>query len=66
MGNSDHGATYMRVGRDDGEFRPWHYIYVYSIALWDVQSRLSCASSSPGLKSWCSHFEISGEGCARL
>jgi len=31
MGNSDHGTTYMRVGRDDGELRPWHYIYVYSI-----------------------------------
>ena len=22
----------MRVGGDDGELRPWHYIYVYSIA----------------------------------
>ena len=21
----------VRVGRDDGELRPWHYIYVYSI-----------------------------------
>ena len=31
MGNSDHGTTYMRVGGDDGEFRPLHYIYVYSI-----------------------------------
>jgi len=31
MGNSDHGITYMRVGGDDGELRPWHYIYVYSI-----------------------------------
>ena len=31
MGNSDHGTTYMRVGGDDGELRPWHYIYVYSI-----------------------------------
>jgi len=27
MGNSDHGTTYMRVGGDDGELRPWHYIY---------------------------------------
>jgi len=27
MGNSDHGATYMRVGGDDVELRPWHYIY---------------------------------------
>jgi len=26
-GNSDHGTTYMRVGGDDGELRPWHYIY---------------------------------------
>ena len=25
MGNSDHGATYMRVGGDGGELRPWHY-----------------------------------------
>ena len=32
MGNSDHGATYMTVGGHDGELRPWHYIYVYSIA----------------------------------
>ena len=31
MGNSDHGTTYMREGGDDGELRPWHYIYVYSI-----------------------------------
>ena len=31
MGNSDHGSTYMRVGGDDGELRPWHYAYVYSI-----------------------------------
>jgi len=31
MGNSDHGTTYMRVGGDNGELRPWHYIYVYSI-----------------------------------
>ena len=27
MGNSDHGTTYMRVGGDEGELRPWHYIY---------------------------------------
>ena len=31
MGNSDHGTTYMRVGGGDGELRPWHCIYVYSI-----------------------------------
>ena len=31
MENSDHGTTYMRAGGDDGELRPWHYIYVYSI-----------------------------------
>jgi len=31
MGNSDHGTTYMRVGGDDGELRPWHDVYVYSI-----------------------------------
>jgi len=28
MGNSDHGTTYMRIIGDDGELRPWHYIYV--------------------------------------
>ena len=33
MGNSDHDTTYMRLGGDDGELRPWHYIYVYSITL---------------------------------
>ena len=27
MGNSDHGTSYMRVGGDDGELRPWHFIY---------------------------------------
>ena len=27
MGNSDHGTAYMRVGGDDGELRPWHFIY---------------------------------------
>ena len=26
MGNSDYGTTYVRVGGDDGELRPWHYI----------------------------------------
>ena len=31
MGNSDHGTTYMRVGGDDGELLPGHYIPVYSI-----------------------------------
>jgi len=31
MGNSDDGNAYMRVGRDDGELRAWHYIYVHSI-----------------------------------
>ena len=31
MGNSDHGTTCMRVGGDDGELRPWHYIFAYSI-----------------------------------
>jgi len=30
MGNSDRGTTYMRVGKDDGKLRTWHYIYVYS------------------------------------
>ena len=25
-GNSDHGTTYRRVGGDDGELRPWHFI----------------------------------------
>ena len=27
MGNSNHGTTYMRVEGDDGELRPWHYMY---------------------------------------
>ena len=31
MGNSGHGTTYIRVGGDDEELRPWHQIYVYSI-----------------------------------
>ena len=31
MRNSDPGTTHMRVGRDDGELRPCHYIYIYSI-----------------------------------
>ena len=30
MGNFEHGTTYMRVGGDDGELRPLHYMYVYS------------------------------------
>ena len=31
MGKSDHSTTYMREGEKDGELRPWHFIYVYSI-----------------------------------
>ena len=31
MGNFDHGTSYMREVGDDGELRPWHYIYVHSI-----------------------------------
>ena len=31
MGNSDHGTADMRVRGDNGEHRPWHYMYVYSI-----------------------------------
>jgi len=31
MGNSNHGVSYRRVDGDDGERRPWHYIYVCSI-----------------------------------
>ena len=31
MGNSNYGTTCMRVRGDDGELRPWHYIYVCSI-----------------------------------
>ena len=27
----DRGLWVVRVGGDDGELRPWHYIYVYSI-----------------------------------
>ena len=29
MGNSDHGTAYIRVGGDDGELRPWHYIRIH-------------------------------------
>ena len=31
MGNSDHDTTKMRVGGDNGELRPGHCMYVYSI-----------------------------------
>jgi hypothetical protein len=31
MDHSDHGTTYMRVGGEDGELRPWRYMYVYGI-----------------------------------
>ena len=27
MGNSDHGTIHVRAGGDDGELRPWHFIY---------------------------------------
>jgi hypothetical protein len=59
MGNSDHGTTYMRVGGDNGELQPWHYIYVCSIASrlirrviyertcgWRPPARLASASPS--------------------
>ena len=36
MGNSDHGTTYMRVGGDEGELRPWHYIYGLVFTTLDV------------------------------
>ena len=28
MGLSDHGTTYVRVGGDDGQLRPWHFLMV--------------------------------------
>ena len=28
------GLRVVRVGGDDGELRPWHYIYVYSNKVW--------------------------------
>jgi len=45
MGNSDHVTTYMKEGGDDGEFRLWHYICVYSI-----ESRLI---RKPKIVRWC-------------
>jgi len=36
MGNSDHGTTHMRVGWDDGELRPWHYIYEGRMRRWVI------------------------------
>ena len=42
MGNFDHGTTYMRVGGDDGELRPLHYMYVYS-----NESRLGASPLPP-------------------
>ena len=44
MGNSDHGTKYMRVGGDDGELRPWHYVHVYSHLQKLRQRARSCAS----------------------
>jgi hypothetical protein len=44
MENSDHGTTYIRVGRDDGELRPWHYMYIHSI-----ESRLKGGGFLKGL-----------------
>ena len=34
----------MRVGGDDGQLRPWHYIYVYSI-----ERRLIMRDRNPNL-----------------
>ena len=31
MGSSDHGTTRRRVGGDDEELRPWHFISLYII-----------------------------------
>ena len=47
MGNSDHGTTYMREGGDDGELRPWHYMYVYSI-----DSRMETQTEHPPRATW--------------
>ena len=38
MGNSDHGTSYMRVGGDDGELRPWHFLYEGRRGRWGTQS----------------------------
>ena len=54
MGNSDHGTIYMRVGGDDGELRPWYYIYVYSI-----ESRLIMRVSHPEVELRENHESIS-------
>jgi len=40
MGNFDHGTTYMRVGGDDAELRPWHYTYAYKRKPKCVESQL--------------------------
>ena len=39
----------VRVGGDDGELRPWHYIYVYSIESSGI--RLLAQVRVPGLLS---------------
>ena len=36
MGNSDHGTAYTRVGGDDGELRPWRYVYEGRTGRWGI------------------------------
>jgi len=64
MGNSDQSTTYMMVGGDDGELRPWHYIYERKpnyLARFPGgwPSRASSCSSSRGLlRASCHHKRI--------
>ena len=54
MGNFDHGTTYMRVGGDDGELRPWHYIYVYGIESRLIRRRIFETSQARSAE-WTGH-----------
>ena len=57
MGISDHGTTYIKVGGDDGELRPWHYIHVCSIdsrlvrrVIYEPKSRWIGSSGNPKVR----------------
>ena len=40
------GGWVVRIGGDDEELRPWHYIYVYIIEIW---SRISPGNPREGV-----------------
>ena len=45
MGNSDPGNSYMRVGEDDEELRPWHCMYetqILGLMMGDTWWWLTC------------------------